>query len=82
MVRDPQLIDQQPTQRVVGKRERRPLGEVPPADAREALARDARYRTRAPKGIYVYASHEEMSRDRERWLVERMVELQLGSRAS
>lgn len=28
------------------------------------------YRTRAPKGVFFHASHEEMERDRERWTLE------------
>jgi hypothetical protein len=32
----------------------------------------ARYRTRAPKGVFRYQSHEEANRDRERWIVEAM----------
>ena len=27
----------------------------------------ARYLTRAPKGVFRYASHEEANRDRDRW---------------
>ncbi len=27
----------------------------------------AAYRTRVPKGVFIYASHDEMTRDRERW---------------
>jgi len=34
----------------------------------------ARYRTRAPKGIFFYRSHEEANRERERWLVDAIVE--------
>ncbi len=32
----------------------------------------AGYRTRAPKGVFVYRRHDEMVRDRERWLAEAM----------
>jgi hypothetical protein len=65
--------DQQPIQRVVGKRRNPPVGELPSAAARAAMTALAQYRTRAPKGIFFYASHEEMHRDRERWTVEAMV---------
>lgn len=34
----------------------------------------ARYRTRAPKGIYIYYSAEEMDADRLRWTVDAIVE--------
>jgi hypothetical protein len=34
----------------------------------------ARYRTRAPKGIFLYRSHEDANRDRDRWLVDAIVE--------
>ncbi len=34
----------------------------------------AAYRTRVPKGIFVYRSHEEMARERERWTTEAIVE--------
>jgi hypothetical protein len=38
------------------------------------MAEMARYRTRAPKGIFVYASHAEANRDSERWVVDAIVE--------
>ena len=31
------------------------------------------YRTRAPKGVFLYRTLEEMNRDRERWIVEAIV---------
>ncbi len=31
------------------------------------------YRTRAPKGNFVYQNHEEMTRDRELWTLEAML---------
>jgi hypothetical protein len=40
------------------------------------MAANARYRTRAPKGVFIYASHEQMYADRERWTVDLMVERQ------
>ncbi len=38
------------------------------------MTRMAQYRTRAPKGVFIYSSHEDMEADRLRWLVEAMVE--------
>lgn len=66
--------DQQPIQRTVGKRKTPPLGRPPSPETRAAMAALARYRTRAPKGIFIYSSHEEMARDRERWTVQAMLE--------
>jgi hypothetical protein len=40
------------------------------------MASNARCRTRAPKGVFIYASHEEMQADRERWTVDLMVHRQ------
>lgn len=37
------------------------------------MTANARDRTRAPKGIFYYESHEEMARDRDRWTVEAIV---------
>ena len=34
----------------------------------------ARYRTRVPKGVFIYRSHDEANRDRDRWIVDAMVE--------
>jgi hypothetical protein len=62
--------DQQPIGRVVGKRRAPPIGVMPDARSRAAMAANANYRTRAPKGIFFYGSHEEMARDRERWTLE------------
>lgn len=59
--------------RVVGRRAQSPLGQPPPPESREALAQMARYRTRAPKGVFRYRSHEEANADRERWTVDAMV---------
>lgn len=64
--------------RQVGRRQRSPrsnatnLGQPPNAAARNALAQMGQYRTRAPKGIFIYASHEAMNQDWERWRVEAM----------
>ncbi len=46
---------------------------MPSRVARDAMAATARYRTRAPKGVFIYHSHDEMVRDRERWTVDAMV---------
>jgi hypothetical protein len=37
------------------------------------MTANAQYRTRAPKGLFFYASHEEMARDRERWTLDAML---------
>lgn len=65
--------DQQPIGRVVGKRVTPPVGALPSASARAAMTANANYRTRAPKGIFFYASHDEMTRDRDRWTVDAIV---------
>ncbi|MCI0569538.1 MAG: hypothetical protein L0Y66_02190 [Myxococcaceae bacterium] len=59
--------------RVVGRRAQAPLGQPPSKEAREALTRMADYVTRAPKGVFIYASHEEANADRERWTVDAVV---------
>jgi hypothetical protein len=59
--------------RIVGRRAHAPRGQVPPEASREAMTRMAQYRTRAPKGVFIYRSHEEANRDRERWIVEAIV---------
>jgi hypothetical protein len=53
--------------RVVGRRVAPPAGVLPSAEAREAMTQMAQYLTRAPKGVFRYASHAEANRDRERW---------------
>ncbi len=65
--------DQQPIQRVVGKRVAPPPGALPSPEARAAMTANARYITRAPKGIFFYKNHEEMTRDRERWTIDAMI---------
>ncbi|WP_437633172.1 hypothetical protein [Sorangium sp. So ce854] len=60
--------------RVVGRRSRPPLGEPPSDESQQAQASLLRYRTRAPKGIFIYRNHEEMEADRLRWTVEAMIE--------
>jgi hypothetical protein len=62
--------DQQPIQRIVGKRVTPPPGMMPSPEARAAMTANARYITRAPKGIFFYNSHDEMIRDRERWTID------------
>lgn len=68
--------DQQPIGRVIGKRVAPPPGTVPSPAARQAMDDNARYRTRAPKGLFFYESHEQMARDREQWTVEAIVQKQ------
>jgi hypothetical protein len=59
--------------RVVGRRTQAPLGQPPTREAREALGRMAGYVTRAPKGVFIYRSHEEANADRQRWTVDAVV---------
>jgi len=59
--------------RVVGRRMPRPTGQVPSAEDRAALDSLVRYRTCAPKGVFIYSSHDEMTADREQWTVNAMV---------
>lgn len=69
--------DQQPIQRTVGKRmsrEGQPLTDPARAADRAAMTRNARYRTRAPKGVFFYASHEEMAADRLQWTIDLIAE--------
>jgi hypothetical protein len=65
--------DQQPIQRVIGKRVAPPPGVLPTPEARAAMTANARYITRAPKGIFFYKNHEEMIRDRERWTIDAVI---------
>ena len=69
-------LDQQPIRRTVGKRMAPPPGTVPSAATRAAMDANARYRTRAPKGLFFYESHEQMASDRERWAIEAIVQKQ------
>ena len=64
---DPRIDDQQPIGRTVGRRVAAPIGMAPTPEARAAWDAMADFLTRAPKGVFRYASHEEMSRDREAW---------------
>jgi hypothetical protein len=41
---------------------------------REAVARQAQYRTRAPKGVFIYYCAEDMQADRLRWTIDAMLE--------
>lgn len=68
--------DQQPIRRTVGKRLAPPPGRIPSEATRAAMDANARYRTRAPKGLFFYESHEQMASDRERWAVEAIVQKQ------
>jgi len=65
--------DQQPICRTVGRRVARDGRPLTPED-RAALAAVARYRTRAPKGVFIYYSAEQMDADRQRWTVDAIVE--------
>jgi hypothetical protein len=64
---------QQPIQRTVGRRRARD-GRALTAEDRAAMTRQARYRTRAPKGVFIYTSAEEMEADRLRWAIDAVVE--------
>jgi hypothetical protein len=66
-------VDQQPIRRTIGRRQSRDGRPLTTAD-RAALASLARYRTRAPKGVFIYYSAEEMDADRLRWTVDAMIE--------
>jgi hypothetical protein len=67
------LHQQQPIGRTIGRRKERD-GQPLSASDREAMTRNARYRTRAPKGIFIYHSAEEMEVDRLRWTMDAMVD--------
>jgi len=62
--------DQQPIAKTVGHRVPPPVGAPPTAEARAAWSAMAAYLTRVPKGVFIYDSHDEMTRDRERWEAE------------
>jgi hypothetical protein len=59
---------------VIGRRQRPPIGEPPTEEAQRAHASLLQYRTRAPKGVFLYDNHEQMDADRLRWTVEAMVD--------
>jgi hypothetical protein len=65
-------FDQQPIRRTVGRRIPRDGRPLTDAD-REAMTRNAGYITRAPKGVFIYYSAEEMNADRLRWTVDAML---------
>lgn len=65
--------DQQPIQRVVGRRVSPPSGRFPSAAIRAAMDANLLYLTRVPKGIFIYPNHEKMTRDRELWTLEAML---------
>lgn len=69
----PNMSDEADFKRIAGRRQPPTPGQPPSAPAREAMARMANYLTRAPKGVFIYRSHEEANRDQEAWLVEAMV---------
>lgn len=73
---DPDLSDQQPIARTVGRRSPPRVGAPPTAEARAAWNAMAAYRTRVPKGVFVYSSHAEMAADRESWVVDAIVQRQ------
>jgi hypothetical protein len=66
-------VDEEKFIRVVGRRTPAPAGEVPRQTSRDAMSQMARYRTRVPKGVFIYSSHDEANRDRERWLIAAML---------
>jgi hypothetical protein len=68
-------VDQQPIQRTVGRRQARD-GRPLTAQDRAAMTASARYLTRAPKGIFRYRTAEEMHADRQRWIVDAVVDRQ------
>ena len=62
------LSSQQPIARTVGRRVPAPPGAPQSAEERAAWNAMAAYRTRVPKGVYSYYSHDEMIRDRDNWV--------------
>jgi len=62
----------EPFMRVVGKRPEPAAGSPPSAEARAAMTAMAQYRTRVPKGVFIYASHEAANSDWERWRIDGM----------
>ena len=67
-------FEQQPIARTVGRRTPPRAGTLPSAETRAAMDSWAGRLTRVPKGVYRYASHDEMERDRVRWQTAAMVE--------
>jgi hypothetical protein len=62
--------------RIVGRRRDADPGQVPSRATRDALAEMAHYRTRAPKGVFIYASHEAANAMRDAWTVDAIVATQ------
>jgi len=60
--------------RVLGRRQKPPVGEPPSQEARAAMDTLHRRGVRAPKGVFRYANHEEANRDWEAWLARSMAE--------
>ena len=58
--------------RIIGHRKPRGIGQPGPPTSQEQawLSSFARRRTRVPKGIFRYRSHEEANADWERWNAE------------
>lgn len=77
VTRPPAPPDQQPIQRTIGKRVTPPPGVLPTPEARAAMTANSRYLTRAPKGIFFYRNHDEMTRDRERWTIDAVIARQI-----
>jgi hypothetical protein len=67
-------FEQQPIARTVGRRTLPRAGELPSAETRAAMDSWAGRLTRVPKGVYRYANHDDMERDRDRWQTAAMVE--------
>ena len=68
VARGPQC--QQPLQRIVGRRQSPVLNDSrkgPSESLQTLLVELSAVRTRTPKGIFRYATHEEANRDQERW---------------
>jgi hypothetical protein len=72
--------------RNIGRRQRAPrstasaVAPLPDAAARDAWTRLAQYRTRVPKGVFIYATHDAANRDWERWRLDAMREAALSER--
>lgn len=64
--------NQQLIRREVGRRTSR-AGLAPSPTQQAAMAEMAQYRTRVPKGVFRYDSHEEMEADRMKWTVDAIV---------
>jgi hypothetical protein len=65
--------EQQPIRRTVGRRLSR-HGRALTREDRAALTRQAQYRTRVPKGVFIYDCAEAMDADRLRWTVDAIIE--------